>query len=72
MISMPDLMRASGLWESPLDPTRFEVVRAFYQRPWKNHCTMDDACVLAAHYRVDPVPLMKMLIAVGELEDLDI
>ena len=70
-MNMPDLMKASGLWEQPLNRDTLLVCRAFYNRPWVDHCSLDDAVVLSSKYGVDPYPLMKMLRAAGELVEFE-
>lgn len=68
-MNMPSLMRASGLWDTPMDRGSLQVFRAFYQRPWEGRCNIDDVIMLAAKYGVDTLPLMKMLVETGELDE---
>jgi hypothetical protein len=73
-MAMSALLEASGLWASPMRREALTTVRAFYDRPWHGHCSIEDVITLAAEKNVDPLPLMKMLVAIDELKvdfDLD-
>lgn len=67
-MQLTSLLQASGLWNDPVQHSSLRVVQAFYDRPWAGDCSIEDVVTYAASRNVDPLPLMKMLVAVEELE----
>ena len=64
------LQDASGLWADPLDVERLWEVRVFMQRPWRdNPCTMDDVIMHCVKWHTDPVPILMLARASGELDE---
>lgn len=50
------------------------VLTAFFYRPWSSRiydpgCSLDEICAYAADKKVDPYPLMKMCLIMGEYRD---
>lgn len=64
-----DLMLAAGMVGRPTGEAS-RVLVAYICRTWdsRNPCTLDGICSLALKFDVDPVPLMRMAQAAGDIE----